>query len=63
MKVKIKLLFIVLPVLILPAAVVCVQYKVGLTEAVVVKEVMEEGDDAVCPLPNAHLLVNEVVDL
>lgn len=55
--------FVLLPILILATAVVSVQNKSCLPKAVVLKKVVEQGDDAVGPLADVVPLINKVIDL
>ena len=53
----------ILPILILAAAVVGMEDKIGLSQAEVLQVVVEEGNNTIPPLSHVHALVNEVVDL
>ena len=52
-----------LPVLILTAAVVCMQNQICFTKIIVAEEVVKEGNYAIPPLPDVLPLIYEVVDL
>ena len=54
---------IVLPIFVLPTAVICVQTEVGFSEAVVLEVMVQEGNDAISTLPYVNPLVYEVIDL
>ena len=51
------------PVLVLAGTVVCMTSEEFLSEAVVLKVVMEHADDGIRPLPCVDRLINEVVHL
>ena len=50
-------------VLILATAIVGVEMEVGFTKSVVVKEMMQHGNNAVCPLSHTEGLINQIVYL
>ena len=51
------------PILVLSTAVICVQMQICFPHAVVLKEVMQHTNDAVCSLSGVHCLINKVVHL
>ena len=52
-----------IPILVLSTAAICVQMQISLPHAVVLKEVMQHTNDAVCSLSGVHCLINKVVHL
>ena len=54
------LVYNALPVLVLSAAIVCVQAHVSLSKAVVLEVVVEERDDAVSTFPYIHPFINDL---
>ena len=50
-------------VFILPHTIVCMQVDMCLYQAMLLKEMVEETDDDVCPLPCFTGFINEVVEL
>ena len=52
-----------IPVLVLAAAIVRMEFEVAFSECVGLQEVVEKTDDGVSPLPGLRSLVNEVINL
>ena len=52
-----------IPVLVLAAAIVRMEFEVAFSECVGLQEVVEKIDDGVSPLPGLRSLVNEVINL
>ena len=60
---EVAITIVVLPIFVLPTAVICVQNKVGFPEAVVLEVMVQEGNNTIGTLPYVHPLVYEVIDL